>query len=38
MEPDEALALARRDPGHLDQHCVEALAAALDRAAERFAA
>jgi HD-GYP domain-containing protein (c-di-GMP phosphodiesterase class II) len=38
LEPDEALALARRDPGHLDQQCVEALAAALDRAAERFAA
>ena len=38
MEPDEALALARRDPGHLDQHCVEALAAGLDRAAQRFAA
>ncbi len=38
MDPDEAFALARRDAGHLDQHCVEALAAALDQAAERFAA
>jgi HD-GYP domain-containing protein (c-di-GMP phosphodiesterase class II) len=38
MEPDEALAMARRDAGHLDQRCVEALVAGLDRAAERFAA
>ncbi len=37
MEPDAALALARRDPGHLDQECVEALAAGLQRAAERLA-
>jgi HD-GYP domain-containing protein (c-di-GMP phosphodiesterase class II) len=38
MEPDEALAIARRDPGHLDQECVEALAAGLQEAAERLAA
>ena len=27
MEPEPALAIARGDAGHLDQHCVEALAA-----------
>jgi HD-GYP domain-containing protein (c-di-GMP phosphodiesterase class II) len=38
MEPDDALAIARRDPGRLDQECVEALAAGLQQAAERLAA
>ncbi len=38
MEPAEALAIARNDPGHLDQSCVEALAAGVESAAERFAA
>ena len=38
MDPAEALAIAREDPGHLDQSCVEALAAGVERAAERFAA
>ena len=38
MDPAEALAIARNDPGHLDQTCVEALAAGVERAAERFAA
>jgi HD-GYP domain-containing protein (c-di-GMP phosphodiesterase class II) len=39
MEPDEALAICRRDAGqHLDAACVEALAAGIGRAAERFAA
>ena len=38
MEPDDALAIARKDPGHLDQECVEALAAGLQVAAERLAA
>ena len=38
MAPDDALAIARKDPGHLDQECVEALAAGLQQAAERLAA
>jgi HD-GYP domain-containing protein (c-di-GMP phosphodiesterase class II) len=38
MDPAEALAIAREDPGHLDQSCVEALAAGVESAAERFAA
>ncbi len=38
MDPAEALAITREDPGHLDQSCVEALAAGVERAAERFAA
>ena len=39
MEPDEALAIMRRDAGQaLDPLCVEALAAGVERAAERFAA
>jgi HD-GYP domain-containing protein (c-di-GMP phosphodiesterase class II) len=38
MDPGEALAIAGRDAGHLDPHCVEALAAGIERASERFAA
>ena len=39
MDPDEALAICRRDAGrHLDPTCVDALAAAIGRARERYAA
>jgi putative two-component system response regulator len=38
MGPEEALALARTDPGHLDESCVEALAAGVELASERSAA
>ena len=38
MDPAEALAIARKDPGHLDESCVEALAAGVEDVAERFAA
>jgi HD-GYP domain-containing protein (c-di-GMP phosphodiesterase class II) len=39
MDPDEAIAIARRDAGAaLDPLCVEALTAGVERAAERFAA
>jgi HD-GYP domain-containing protein (c-di-GMP phosphodiesterase class II) len=39
MDPDEALAICRRDEGqHLDPLCVEALTAGIGKAAKRFAA
>jgi len=39
MDPDEALAICRRDAGkHLDPACVDALAAGIGRARERYAA
>ena len=39
MDPDEALAICRRDAGkHLDPACVDALAAGIGRATERYAA
>ena len=39
IDPDEALAICRRDAGrHLDPTCVDALAAAISQARERYAA
>jgi HD-GYP domain-containing protein (c-di-GMP phosphodiesterase class II) len=39
MDPDEALAICRRDAGtHLDPTCVDALATGIGRARERYAA
>ena len=39
MDPEEALAICRRDAGqHLDSLCVEALASGIGRATERLAA
>ena len=38
MAPEEALAIARSDAGALDPRCVEALAGAVEKAAERPAA